>query len=73
MVLGSNLKALVCPFSRYTFSTLGRKSREFPCEENKNNLNLVGFRSKSLTGSRVALSVCNNVGNLKGVLQFLGL
>lgn len=30
VVVVSNLKALVCPFSRYTFRTLGRKSSELP-------------------------------------------
>lgn len=31
VVVLSNLKAFVCPFSRYTFKTFGRKRREFPC------------------------------------------
>ena len=35
MVVVSNLKALVCPFSRYTFRTLGRNRREFPCRTKK--------------------------------------
>lgn len=30
VVVLSNLKAFVCPFSRYTFKTFGRKRREFP-------------------------------------------
>lgn len=30
VVCASNLKALVCPFSRYSLSTLGIHSREFP-------------------------------------------
>lgn len=29
-MFASNLKALVCPFSRYTLSTFGMHSREFP-------------------------------------------
>lgn len=32
VVFGSNLKALVCPFSKYTFKTFGRKSSELPCK-----------------------------------------
>lgn len=30
VVSASNLKALVCPFSKYSLSTLGIHSREFP-------------------------------------------
>lgn len=32
VVFSSNLKALVCPFSRYSLSTLGMQSRELPCK-----------------------------------------
>lgn len=35
VVFFSYLKALVCPFSKYTLRTLGMNRSELPCEEEK--------------------------------------
>jgi hypothetical protein len=55
VVLGSNLKALVCPFSRYTFRTLGRKSSELPWKPDESGNKGVLLLAKYFTGIRYIL------------------